>query len=55
MEHRITRFISGVRALGVRVSIAESQDAWKATEHMGIIERDAFRLTLRSTPKGNRL
>jgi hypothetical protein len=49
MEHRITRFIAGLRALGVRVSIAESQDAWRAIKHLGIIDRDAFKLTLRST------
>jgi len=49
MEQRITRFIAGLRALGVRVSVAESQDAWRAIEHMGIINKDSFKLTLRST------
>jgi uncharacterized protein with von Willebrand factor type A (vWA) domain len=49
MEHRIARFIAGLRASGVRVSIAESQDAWKAIEHMGITDRRAFYLCLRST------
>jgi uncharacterized protein with von Willebrand factor type A (vWA) domain len=33
----------------VRVSIAESQDAWRAIEQLGIKERDAFRLSLRAT------
>lgn len=49
MEHRIARFVAGLRASGVRVSIAESQDAWRAIETMGIADRDVFRLTLRST------
>jgi uncharacterized protein with von Willebrand factor type A (vWA) domain len=49
MEERIARFIAGLRASGVRVSIAESQDAWQAITHLGIINRDAFRLSLRAT------
>ncbi len=49
MEQRITRFIAGLRALGVRVSVAESQDAWRAIEHLGVIDKECFRLTLRST------
>ncbi len=49
MEHRMTRFVAGLRASGVRVSIAESQDAWRAVEKLGIVDREAFRLALRST------
>lgn len=49
MEERIGRFIAALRASGVRVSVAESQDAWRAVEHLGVIDRDAFRLALRST------
>lgn len=49
MEHRITRFIAGLRALGVRVSIAESQDAWRAIDDLGIVDRNQFKLLLRST------
>lgn len=49
MEDRIVKFIAALRAAGVRVSVAESEDAWKAIGHMGIKDRDAFRLTLRST------
>jgi uncharacterized protein with von Willebrand factor type A (vWA) domain len=45
----MAKFVSGLRASGVRVSIAESEDAWNAVEHMGIIDRDLFRLSLRST------
>ncbi|NDJ53109.1 MAG: VWA domain-containing protein [Chloroflexi bacterium] len=49
MEKRIARFIAGLRASGVRVSVAESEDAWKAIRHMGVMERELFKLSLRST------
>jgi uncharacterized protein with von Willebrand factor type A (vWA) domain len=49
MEERITRFIAALRAAGVRVSLAESEDAWRAIRHMGIVDKETFRLTLRST------
>ncbi len=49
MEERIAKFIAALSASGVRVSIAESQDAWRAIEYLGIKDRDAFRLSLRAT------
>ena len=49
MEDRIVRFIAALRAGGVRVSLAESADAFRAVENMGVQERDAFRLSLRAT------
>jgi uncharacterized protein with von Willebrand factor type A (vWA) domain len=49
MEDRITRFIAALRAKGVRVSVAESQDAWRAIEHMGVRDREMFRLSLQTT------
>ena len=49
MEERMARFIAGLRAFGVRISMAESQDAWRAVEHMGVLDREAFRLSLRAT------
>lgn len=49
MEERIVRFISALRAGGVRVSLAESADAVLAIDQMGIKNRDAFRLCLKST------
>lgn len=49
MEDRIVRFIAALRAGGVRVSLAESTDAFRAVEALGIQERDAFRLSLRAT------
>ncbi|HPV07945.1 MAG TPA: VWA domain-containing protein [Aggregatilineales bacterium] len=45
----MARFVAGLRASGVRVSIAESEDAWRAVEHIGVTDRRLFYLTLRST------
>jgi hypothetical protein len=49
MEERIVKFISALRAGGIRISLAESADAMNAIDHMGIQDRDTFRLSLRST------
>ena len=49
MDQRIVEFIDGLRAAGVRVSIAESADAFRAIEHIGITERDLFRSAMRTT------
>lgn len=49
MESRIVEFIGGLRAAGVRVSLAESQDAFRAVKVMGAIDREAFKSALRST------
>src|SRR5690606_35420843 len=49
MEERIIKFISALRAGGVRVSLAESADAFTAVENLGVQEREAFRLSLRAT------
>jgi len=49
MDERIVRFISALRAAGVRVSLAESADAFSAVDHLGVQHRDTFRLSLRST------
>jgi len=49
MEDRIVRFIAALRAGGVRVSLAESADAFRAVEDLGVEEREAFRLSLRAT------
>jgi hypothetical protein len=42
-------FIAGLRAAGVRVSIAESEDAFLAARFMGIRDREDFRTSLRAT------
>ncbi len=49
MEERIARFIAALRASGVRVSVAESQDAWEAIQQLGIHDRESFRMSLRAT------
>jgi uncharacterized protein len=49
MDERIVQFIAGLRAAGVRISLAESQDAFHALEHLGVREREAFRVALRAT------
>lgn len=49
MEERIIKFISALRAAGVRISLAESADAFSAVDDLGVMDRDAFRLSLRAT------
>lgn len=49
MDDRIIEFVRGLRAAGVRVSVAESADAMKAVETLGISDRDLFRESLRAT------
>src|SRR5512133_3330414 len=49
MDIRIVQFISALRAVGVRVSLAESTDAFRAIDEMGIKDRESFRTSLRAT------
>lgn len=49
MDQRIVEFIAGLRAAGVRISIAESEDAFYAAQHMGVGYRNGFRDGLRTT------
>jgi uncharacterized protein len=49
MESRILHFITALRNRGVRVSLAESQEAFSAVDLMGIHDRERFRLALRAT------
>lgn len=49
MESRILQLISALRASGVRVSLAESAEAFTAVDLMGIQDREHFRLSLRAT------
>jgi uncharacterized protein with von Willebrand factor type A (vWA) domain len=49
MEQRLIDFIAGLRAAGLRVSIAESGDAFRAVEQLGVQDRDTFRSALRTT------
>ena len=41
MDIRIVQFISALRAVGVRVSLAESTDAFRAIDEMGIKDRES--------------
>lgn len=49
MDERIVQFIAGLRAAGVRVSLAESADAFRALGQLGVTDREQFRWLLRAT------
>lgn len=49
MDKRIVDFIRVMRAAGVRISLAESVDALKGVENVGVTERDLFRAALKTT------
>ncbi len=49
MDQRVIEFVRGLRAAGVRVSVAESREALEAVGIMGINDRALFRETLRAT------
>lgn len=49
MDDRIIEFVRGLRAAGVRVSVAESVDALHATEILGVLDKNLFRESLRVT------
>jgi hypothetical protein len=49
MDHRIVEFVRGLRAAGVRVSMAESVDATRAMAALGVVDKGIFRESLRAT------
>ena len=49
MDIRLIEFVRALRAAGVRVSLAESQDAGEALDAVGVAERERFRAALRAT------
>ena len=49
MEDRIVAFVKALRAAGVRVSLAESLDSFRAIEHLGITDRQLFHDALLAT------
>ncbi|HEX9371822.1 MAG TPA: VWA domain-containing protein [Roseiflexaceae bacterium] len=49
MDDRIIQFIDALRAVGVRISVAESADALRAIETTGIADKDVFRAAMRAT------
>ncbi len=49
MDQRMVEFIAALRSSGVRISLAESADAFQAVEAMGAMDREIFRTSLRAT------
>jgi uncharacterized protein len=49
MDKRIVEFIRTLRAAGVRISVAESNDAMRALDAAGLSEREVFRSALKAT------
>lgn len=49
MDQRLVEFIAGLRTAGVRISLAESQDAARAAGLLGVLDRRTFRNALRAT------
>lgn len=49
MDKRTVEFIRALRAAGVRISIAESEDALRGVDLIGIGERETFKSTLQAT------
>jgi uncharacterized protein len=49
MEERVLKFILALRSRGVRISLAESADAFRSIEELGVKDRELFRICLRST------
>lgn len=49
MDDRLTEFVRGMRAAGVRVSVAEATDALRAMAVLGVQDKPLFRQSLRTT------
>ncbi len=49
MDDRMVKFVAALRAAGVRISLAESQDAFAATQAVGVMDRRRFRAALQTT------
>ena len=49
MDRRLVEFVTAMRTAGVRISLAESEDAFKAINELGIQDREIFRILLRTT------
>ncbi len=49
MEDKLVEFANLLRQNGVRVSLAETLDAVRASDVTGLAERDLFRSALRAT------
>jgi uncharacterized protein with von Willebrand factor type A (vWA) domain len=49
MDNSVVDFVRGLRAAGVRVSLAESMDAMRAISALGVKDKELFRQSLRAT------
>ena len=49
MQKRMVEFIRALRAAGVRISLAESQDAMFGVDHTGVTDVSGFKSTLKAT------
>lgn len=49
MQTRMIEFIRALRAAGIRISLAESQDAMFGIDHIGIRDIESFKSTLKAT------
>ncbi|MCY4073072.1 MAG: VWA domain-containing protein [Chloroflexi bacterium] len=49
MQKRMVEFIRALRAAGVRISLAESQDAMFGVDHTGVTDVSAFKNTMKAT------
>jgi len=49
MDQRIVEFISALRSAGVRISLAESADAMKAIDAVGVLDKATFKNALKAT------
>ncbi len=48
MEQHMIQFIAALRGVGVRISVAESTDAMRAIEQIGLADKDLFRAALQT-------
>ncbi len=49
MQKRMVEFIRALRAAGVRISLAESQDAMFGVDHTGVMDVSTFKSTMKAT------
>ncbi len=49
MQEQIVKFIAALRTAGVRISLAESTDAFHAIDSLGVKDRQLFRVSLQAT------
>lgn len=49
MQNRMIEFVRALRAAGIRVSLAESQDAMFAVDHSGVRDQATFKSSMKAT------